>query len=214
MKTGVRLASLALILLAASVPGMSQQTDKPATGTQNLVRGVGGPSGTNNGWGNYTVWSVVPGSALFPITSATTVFSVGFTAGTSADISNMVVYTTAHASNTITAVTPLTYGGSSSPSISLTNTAICPTAPSTANPCIVKFDSLALSLSPANDYYVAIYFTNDANNTTLGGTSPQLPQSSLWGWYNSGNLTTLIVGNSISVASHSAPIFLMYVTNN
>jgi hypothetical protein len=214
----INFVTVALVLLAFTAQGFSQKKDKPETTTQNLVRGVSGPVGSNTDWSGYTVFGVVPGSALFPIASTTTVFSYGFTAGTEADVTSAVLYTTAHGSTTITAVTPVTYQGNLSFSIDLSNASVCPTAPSTSTPCIVKFDSLTLTLSPASDYYLAVYFTgSDSNNQLVGGAQPSLAQSSLWGWYDGGNYTGYTVGQSIAVVpsgSHSAPVFLMYVTNN
>jgi hypothetical protein len=220
-----KFTTLALMLLSLVAYGFSQKADKTptttttttTTTTQNLVRGVSGPVNSNSSWSGYTLWGVVPGSALFPISSTTTVFSYGFTAGSEADVTSAVLYTTARGSTTITAVTPVTYQSNSSFSIDLASTSVCPTAPSTSPPCIVKFDPITLTLSPASDYYFALYFTgDDSNNSAIAGTSPTLAQSSLWGWYNSGNYTNLIVGNSIPVpgGNHSAPYFLMYVTNN
>ncbi len=217
-----KLAILVLMLLFLAAYGFSQsakapKTETPDTTTQNLVRGVSGPVGTNTSWSGYTVFGAIPGSALFPIASTTTVLSYGFTAGSEADVTAAVLYTTARGSTTITAVTPVTYQGNSSFSFDLASTSVCPTAPSASTPCIVKFDSLTLTLSPASDYYLAVYFTgSDSNNSAIGGTTPSLAQSSLWGWYNSGNYTNLIVGNSVPApsGSHSAPYFLMYVTNN
>lgn len=216
MTKQLRFATLLLTLLALAAYGFSEEIAKrpSTTPTQNLVRGVSGPVAGNNSWSNYTLFGVIPGSALFPISSATTVLSYGFTAGSEADITNMVLYTTARGSTTITAVTPVKLGGISNPSIDLASTSVCPTAPSVSVPCIVKFDSLNLTLSPANDYYFAVYFTSDSNNAALGATDPALAQSSLWGWYAGGNVTTLTVGNSIAVGSHGAPYFFMYVTNN
>lgn len=222
MTTRFKLATLMLMLLSLAAYSFSQsakapKTKTPDTTTQNLVRGVSGPVNSNTSWSGYTVFGVVPGSALFPIASTTTVFSYGFTAGTEADVTNAVLYTTARGSTTITAVTPVTYQGNSSFSIDLSNTSVCPTAPAAATPCIVKLDPLTLTLSPTSDYYLAVYYTSsDSNNSALGGSQPSLAQSSLWGWYDGGNYTTLIVGNSVPApsGSHSAPIFLMYVTNN
>jgi hypothetical protein len=214
-----KLVTQVLMLLSLAAYGFSQsgKTKTPNTTTQNLVRGVSGPVTGNNSWSGYTVWGGIPGSALFPIASTTTVLSYGFTAGTEADVTSAVLYTTARGSTTITAVTPVTYQGNLSFSIALSNATVCPTAPAAATPCIVKFDSLALTLSPANDYYLAVYFTaSDENNSNMGGTSPTLTQSSLWGWYAGANQTNLGVGASIPAptGAHSAPYFFMYVTNN
>src|SRR5580692_2992013 len=129
MKSACNLVVLMLMMSAMSVYGFSQATvvkKSPETTTQNLTRGVIGPVSSNSSWANYSVLNGVPGSAVFPITSTTTVFYFGFTAGTEADISNMVVYTTARGSLTVTAATPVKLGGVSNPSIQLTNTSVCP----------------------------------------------------------------------------------------
>ena len=216
MKIACKIATLTLMICAVSVCGFSQHavTPKPATTTQNLVRGVVGPPGGNNSWPNYSVMNEVPGSALFPITSSTTVFYYGFTAGTEADIANMVVYTTARASLTVSAVTPVTLGGVSNPSIILTNTSVCPVAPSASTPCIVRFDPTTLTMSPANDYYLMVHFTNDANNSGIGATQATNAQSSLVGAYFGGDYTNITVGSALPAAARGGASFLMYVMNN
>jgi hypothetical protein len=216
MKTVCKFAALTLVMFAITVC-VSQQlpTQKPATATQNLVRGVIGPAGSNSEWSNYSVFNLVPGSALFPITSTTTVFYFGFTAGTEADIGNMVVYTTPRGSLTISAVTPVELGRVSNPSIQLGNTSVCPVAPAQTTPCIVRFDPTTLTLSPASDYYFAVYYTNDTNNSSIAGTQPSNNQSSLAGTYFGGtDYTHLTVGQSIPGAANRGPSFLMYVMNN
>jgi hypothetical protein len=216
MKTVGKFVTLILLMFVFSLYGFSQtktSVQKPETTTQNLVRGVIGPVGNSASWQNYTVVNLVPGSGLFPITSSTTVFYYGFTAGTEADISNMVVYTTPHGSLTISAVTPVTLGGISHPSIVFSSA--CPVTPSSATPCIVRFDPTTLTMSPTSDYYFAVYFTsNDNNNATLGGAAANPPQTSLAGTYFGGNYTTLTVGESVPGRTYGGPIFLMYVMNN
>jgi len=218
MKIVCNLAMLMLMMSAVSVYGFSQTAStkkSPATTTQNLVRGVIGPVGGNSSWANYTVMNLVPGSGLFPITSSTSVFYWGFTAGTEADIGNMVVYTTARGSAVITAVTPVTLGGVSNPSIILSNIAVCPVAPSTTTPCIVRFDPTAITFSPANDYYLMVFYTNDANNSGLSATQAGTLQSSLSGNYFGGtDYTRLTAGQSVPGTGDRGPVFLMYVMNN
>jgi hypothetical protein len=209
---------VASLVFAASALGFSQKKDtqKPSTTIQNLLRGVMGPVSSNNSWANYSVFNTIPGSALFPITSSTTVFYLGFTAGSEADISNMVLYTTAHGSLTITAVTPVTLGGVSNPSVILDSTSVCPTQPlSTTSPCIVRLDPTSISLTPSSDYHLAIYFTDDDNNGSVGATQAgSIYQSSFVGTYYGGNYSNLTVGESIPSASNATPDFLMYVMNN
>jgi hypothetical protein len=220
MKSGCNLVVLMLMMSAMSVYGFSQATvvkKSPETTTQNLTRGVIGPVSSNSSWANYSVLNGVPGSAVFPITSTTTVFYFGFTAGTEADISNMVVYTTARGSLTVTAATPVKLGGVSDPSIQLTNTSVCPVQPvSATNPCIVRFDPTTLTLSPASDYYFMVFFANDSNNSAIGGAQPiSAAYTSLVGNYFSGtDYTHLTVGQSLPGGGNRSPDFLMYVMNN
>lgn len=222
MKTVHKLATLTLMIFVVSLCGFSQQkarVDKPlATTTQNLVRGVVGPVAANNDWANYSLENIIPGSALYPITSTTTVFYFGFVGGTEADISNMVLYTTPRGSLTISAVTPVTLGGVSDPSILLSSSSVCPVQPlSAASPCIVRFDPTKITLSPANDYYFMVFFTNNSNNQTLSATEPgSYLQSSLASRFFSGtDYTHLAVGASLpGTATQEPPNFLMYVMTN
>lgn len=217
MKTVHKFVTLTLVLLALSAAGFSQAAtgETPLVTTQNLVRGVIGSPGSNNSWANFSVLDVIPGSGLFPITSASTVFYYGFTAGTQADISNMVVYTTARGSLTITAVTPVTLGGVSNPSINLASTGVCPVPPSVTTPCIVRFDPTTLTMSPGNDYYFMVYFANDSNNSGLGATQANNPQqSTVAGTYFGGDFSHLTVGQSIPGKPNGGATFLMYVMNN
>jgi len=208
MKTVCKFATLTLMLFAVSVFAFSAA--KPL----NLVRGVVGPVSANTSWSNYSVLSLIPGAALIPITSSTTAFYLGFTSGAEADISNMVLYTTARGSLTITAVTPVKYGGTSSPSINLASTSVCPIQEiSVNNPCIVRLDPTTITLSALSDYYLVIFFTNDSNNSAIGATQPSFSQSSLMGWYvGNTDETRLTVGESVpSGNSGRQPDFLMYV---
>ena len=219
MKIACRIATLTLLTLAVTVYGFAQKPAKqsPATTTQNLVRGVLAPFSSNNQWNGYSLLNEIPGSALYALTSSTAVFYFGFSTGTTADIGNMVLYTTAHGSLKVTAITPVTLGGISNPSISLTNTSICPTQPlSTTNPCIVKFDPVSISLSPASDYYLTVYFTNDTNNQNIGGIQPALLPGGLSSTFiGSTDETHLTVGQSLPNGTNGRPpYFLMYVMNN
>jgi len=207
MKLDRRFATLVLMTFAVSAPAFA------APAPENLVRGAIGPVGSNGQWSNYTELNLIPGSALFPVANPKTVLYYGFTAGTEADIGNMVLYTTARGSTTITAVTPVKLGGSSAPSILLSSTSVCPVAPSAAAPCIVKFDPLTLTLSPASDYYLAVYTTNDSNNSSIAGTQANTGQSSVVSSYFGDDQTELAVGASIPGVPNGGAIFLMYVMN-
>ena len=210
MKLLCKFATLALTAFVIAAPGLADAKTK----TENLVKGVIGPVSNNVSWPNYTVFNLVPGSALYQVTSTTTRFYLGFTAGTTADISNMVVYTTARGSLTLTAVTPVKLGGLSNPSIDLASTSVCPVAPSSTTPCIVPLDTTTLTLAAGSDYYLAVFFTNDSNNSTVGGTQAGTSQSSLAGMYfGGGDRTNLTVGEAIPSTANSGPTFLMYVMN-
>jgi hypothetical protein len=115
-----------LVLVAALSLGVTAQ-QPPAT-PRNLLPGIGPllqPGGSSNWTGNSVIENI-PGTSLYPLTSEKTVLYIGFTAGTTVDIGNMVLYTTARESFTIAAVTPVNLHGVSNPTISLTDTKVCP----------------------------------------------------------------------------------------
>ncbi|HXM10694.1 MAG TPA: hypothetical protein VN946_12155 [Terriglobales bacterium] len=209
MKTIFKFATLTLMMFVVSVCGFS------ASKAENLERGIVGPVSSNVSWSGYSVVEQIPGAGLIPVTSTTTVFYLGFTAGTEADISGMVLYTTPRGGTTISAVTPVKLGGVSNPSIDLASTSVCPVAEISAfNPCIVRLDPTTITLSALNDYYLVVYFTaSDSNDETLGVTAPSWGQTSLRGTYISGNETQLSVGGSIpsTLSFTNQPYLLMYV---
>jgi len=208
MKKVSKFAALTMLLFAVTLCGAAEKTTTPL----NLVRGAVGPFNANNNWSNYSVVTLIPGASLIPVTSTQTVLYLGFGAGSEADITNMVLYTTVRGSTTITAVTPVTYGGSSSPSIMLSSASVCPQPPSLTSVCIVRLDPTPIVLSATNDYYFAVYFTSDSNNSGIGAAQPQYGLWALESWYVSGtNETTLTVGQSIPNNSFRVPDFLMYV---
>ncbi|MGA7969014.1 MAG: hypothetical protein WCC32_00045 [Terriglobales bacterium] len=205
-----------LMMLAILMSCVSQAA-AAASKAENLERGVIGPVSANVSWGGFSDLSLVPGAGLIPISSTQTVFYIGFTAGATADVNNMVLYTTARGSSTITAVTPITLGGVSNPSIDLANPTVCPVIEiSEFNPCIVRLDPTKLVLSALSDYYLVIYFTpDDSNNGAIGATVPRFSLSSLNGWYISGDESRLTVGASIPSGNDGGqPDFLMYVMND
>jgi hypothetical protein len=159
------LFSLALVA-ALSLFASAQQS--PAATPKNLLPGIGPllqPGGSSN-WTGISLIENIPGTSLYPITSDKAVFYIGFTAGTTVDIGNMVLYTTARESLVITAINAVRLQGVSNPSISLTDTKICPIQPlSGVNPCILRLDPIQMSLSPLNDYYFTVYFTQTDNDT-------------------------------------------------
>ena len=191
-----------------------------ATPPQNLVAGVSGHlSPSFEDWAGRSAINVIPGAALFPVSSPTTVLYIGFTQGQVADISNMVLYTTNRQSPFITAVTPVTLNGVSNPSIQLEDTGVCPIEPSQATPCIVRLDPMALTLSALNDYYFVVYFTDNSLNLRIQPTLPEISAGnvspgSLYGTSFIGDRTRRKVGGYVPSLAHSPPSFLMYVMSN
>jgi hypothetical protein len=214
MKIFRKFAVPTLAMLAVTAAGFSQEP--PAKAPLNLVRGVVGPVSSSNNWSGYSALNQIPGGGLIPVTSSTAAFYLGFTAGTTADVSNIVLYTTARNSLKITAVTPVTYGGVSNPSINLGSTTVCKVQPlSAASPCIVRLDPLTVTLSALSDYYLVVYFkANDSNNSAVGGAIPNNYVSSLTGWFISADETQLTVGQSIPSGLSQSPYFLMFVRSN
>jgi hypothetical protein len=190
----------------------------PATAPINLVAGVGGPVSSSNQWEDYSALNLIAGAFIFPAVAQvkTTALYIGFTAGTEADIGDMVLYTTKRGNSKITAVTPVKLKGVSNPIISLTNKKVCPTQPiSTSHPCVIRLDPMTLTLSTLSDYYFVMHFASNTNNQTVGAANSQYPITSLTGWYLGGDQTQLKVGNPIpSGYSGSHPYFLLYVMSN
>jgi hypothetical protein len=191
---------------------------RPAAAPINLVAGVGGPVSSTTQWANYSALNLIAGAFIFPAVAQvkTTVLYIGFTAGTEADIGNMVLYTTKRGNSKITAVTPVKLKGVSDPIISLTNKKVCPTQPiSTSNPCVIRLDPMTLTPSTLSDYYFVLYFVNNSNNGAVGAANAAFPITSLTGWYLGNDQTQLKVGNSVpSGNSGSHPYFLLYVMSN
>jgi hypothetical protein len=213
MKTFCKLALLTLTIFAVTI-GSFAQDGPQVKAPLNLERGVVGPVGNNNSWAGFSALNLIPGAGLIPSTSKTSAFYLGFAAGAQADVSNMVLYTTARNGSTITAVTPLTLGGVSNPSINLASKTVCAIQPlSAGSPCIVRLDPITMSLSALSDYYLVVYFTaNDNNNGAVGATVGINSLSSLSGWFIGSDETQLTVGQSIPAGSSGRPpYFLMYV---
>src|ERR1700684_3907611 len=101
MKTIYKLATLTLMMLAASLYGFSQKPPK-ASGPENLERGIIGPVTSNGSWSGYSTLALIPGAGLIPVTNTNTVLFIGFTAGADADIGNMGLSPTTWGTSTFT----------------------------------------------------------------------------------------------------------------
>jgi hypothetical protein len=148
--------------------------------------------------------------------SKTTALYLGFTGGSTADIGNMVLYSTPRNGSTVTKVVKVTLGGTQSPSINLTSTSVCPVQPvSATSPCIVRLDTVKAALSPLDDYYFTIYFTLDTNNEKISGAGQSFAQGALSGWALYGDQTRIGVKGALPTNENTdqAPFFLAYITN-
>ena len=148
--------------------------------------------------------------------STTTALYLGFTGGSEADIGNMVLYSTPRNGSTVVKVTKVLLGGSSSPSINLTSTSVCPIQPiSATNPCFVRLDTVKAALSPLDDYYFTVYFTLDTNNEKISGVGQSIAPGALSGWMLYGDQTRIGVKGALPTNENSdqPPYFLAYITN-
>ena len=171
---------------------------------------------SNPSWDGYSQVVLIPGASLLGAASATTALYLGFTAGTEADIGSMVLYQTARNATKVLRRNMVALGGTQSPHINLSSTSVCPVQPvSVSNPCIVRLDTVNLQLSPLDDYYLAIYFTLDANNETISGLGQTALPGGLSGFYIYGDQTRIEAGGALPEFENSgqAPFFLAYVLN-
>ncbi len=184
----------------------------PAATPFNLVAGVG-PITTEADWADYSAISVISGPGLLSKASKTTDFYIGFTGGTTAVVSKMVLYKTATRESKILSVTPVTLGGVSNPTIKVSDTSVCPSQPiSPTTPCLVRLDPLTLTLSVKDDYYLVIYFTT---GTDISSTRGLFSTTSLSGWYIGADETQLTVGKPVPTGNGGTPpYFLMAVMSD
>jgi hypothetical protein len=86
---------------------------------------------------------------------------------------------------------------------------------SVTNPCIVRLDTLKLTLSPLDDYYFVVYFTLDTNNETVSGVGQTTSPGALSGWYLYGDQTRIEVDGALPTNEDAgqAPFFLAYIAN-
>jgi hypothetical protein len=183
----------------------------------NLTEGQGTiASNDNPSWDGLSEFVLIPGASLMGASSATTALYLGFTGGSEADIGNMVLYEVPRNGSTVIKVIKVTLGASSTPSINLTSTSVCPVQPvSVTNPCIVRLDTVKTALSPLYDYYFTIFFTLDTNNEQIKGVGQTSWPGALSGWYLYGDQTRIGVKGALPTNENSdqAPFFLAYITN-
>lgn len=212
MKNFCRLATLVLALCVIATTAMAQA---PATTLSNLVAGVGPMAGGNTNWSGLSVLTLIPGSAMLPVKSTSTVLYIGFYGGSTVDIGNMVLYKTNRSGSTVLSSKKVTLGGVANPSINLASTSVCPAQPvSITNPCIIKLDPIKGALSFLNDYYFTMFFTSDTNNTNVLTIGNMYTQGALSGYLVSGDQTRIKAKGALPPGYvANAPYFLMYVAN-
>jgi len=217
MKTLCKVATLTLLLVLTAVGALAQDEARAQSTTvlMNLTEGQGTALGNDNDWEGWSELTLIPGGALFGVSTKATVITLGFSAGSTVNIQNMILYTTARSGITITATKKVTLGGKSNPTIDLASTSVCPTQPvSVTNPCFVKLDAIKEALSPLSDYYFVEYFTSDSNNNSMRGAGSSNLNNGLTAWQIDGDDTQIPVAGTIPVGySGQAPIFTMYLTN-
>lgn len=127
----------------------------------NIVMGqrmLGGQSDQRN----HTIFLLISGTMILHPVSAFklvwNVFSVGST--TNISIGQMAILRTTNVSTTVLDSTPFTIGGSGTPTISVPSG-----ASSLTNQQVITTDTINLALDSAHDYWVAVYFSDVANNS-------------------------------------------------
>jgi|ERR1700679_1799044 hypothetical protein len=216
MKTFYNVATLILMVTVLAVSAFAQEPG-PETALVNLTEGQGAIASTGaQAWDGLSEFVLIPGASLMGASSTTTALYLGFTGGSEADIGNMVLYSTPRNGSTVVKVTKVLLGGSSSPSINLTSTSVCPIQPiSATNPCFVRLDTVKAALSPLDDYYFTVYFTLDTNNEKISGVGQSIAPGALSGWMLYGDQTRIGVKGALPTNENSdqPPYFLAYITN-
>jgi hypothetical protein len=216
MKNLYKHATMMLMTTVLALSAFAQEP-VPATALANLTEGQGVIASTGSqAWDGISEFVLIPGASLMGASSTTTALYLGFTGGSEADIGNMVLYSTARNGSTVVKVTKVTLGGSSTPSINLTSTSVCPIQPvSVTNPCFVRLDTVKAALSPLDDYYFTVYFTLDTNNEKISGVGQSISPGALSGWSLYGDQTRIGVKGALPTNENSdqPPYFLAYVTN-
>lgn len=216
MKIFYQLVTLILMMTVLLASAFAQE-QAPTVALANLTEGQGTIASSGNpSWDGLSEFVLIPGASLMGASSTTTALYIGFTGGSQADIGNMVLYTTPRNGSTVLKVTKVTLGLTSSPSINLTSTSVCPVQPvSVTNPCIVRLDTVKAPLSPLDDYYFTIYFTLDINNEKISGLGQTGSPGALSGWYLYGDQTRIGLKGALPTNENSdqPPFFLAYITN-
>ena len=208
MKRLLQFGWAVLLMLAIS-------TESPAQTPQNLVAGTGALTASFANWAGSSAINLISGNTLFPISSKQTVLYLGFTGGSGADISGMVLYKTNRNSFEIVGVTPVTLSGSQSPIIDFSQ-AGCPPPVSTLNPCFIRLDPLSLKLSPLHDYYFVMFFPNDVTNTDLVGADSIHSSTTVHGGKDGNDDTLLKKGDILpsGIINKDFALFLVGVMSN
>jgi hypothetical protein len=213
MKTFCKLLASAFMMLMLAAQALAQGP-APQVVLSNVTEGVGSITGANQNWAGFSELVLIPGASFLGVKTSTNFLYLGFTGGTTVDIGNMVLYKTARSGNINLGPKKVLLGGVSNPSVNLTHTAVCPIQPvSTTNPCFIKLDVIKGALSPLFDYTFVVYFTNDANNASVGAAQSS-EQGALSGYFLTGDQTRIKKNGTVPSGNNgSAPFFVTYMTN-
>ncbi len=216
MKTLCRLTAAALMMFLMTAFAVAQAPaaeEPPAAPLTNLTEGLGSLASSSPNWAGYSELVLIPGSSFFPVKSTKTYIALAFTGGSMVDINNMVLYKTGRSAITNLGVKKVTYGGVSNPSINLASSSVCPVPPSPTTPCIIKLDPVKGALSTVNDYYFAVYFTSDSNNSSVA-SGRSSDQGALSGFFIQGDETRIKKKGALPTGnSGNSPDFVAYITN-
>jgi len=180
------------------------------TTTQNLVRGVFGPVGNNTNWSNYTVVNLVPFGAL-PDHQHNHRLLLDSRLEPNGRRQYGCLHDSARQLDHQRGYTRYARRHLQS-SIVLSNVFVCPVAPSTTTPCIVRFDPRRSHFA-GERLLLCGGFRERHQQYDHRWCTANPPQSSLrellWG-----DQTRLTVGQSIPGHTYGGTTFLMYVMNN
>jgi hypothetical protein len=124
-------------------------------GTQ-MTFGIPGGTAPDTAWGNYTLWSVMPGgNCIFPSSS----FQIRLTlcGGTGIHIENAVLVSTHPGQTTVLTSTPITFGGGQMPyGVAFSGAGV-------TNPYFLTSDVITAPIDQFHDWYFYVYLDADAN---------------------------------------------------
>jgi hypothetical protein len=198
------------VLTATSATTANWQTPAGGGGSvagKNVVVGAniasGQSWGSNTSWANYSIFVKLSGSIILTPCNSWN-FTMGFTQGTSAVLGNAYLFQAplnSPAGTTWTQMAQILWGGVGAPTFTLTGE-------SGTAPTFFTTDTISVPLDTTHDWYLVIYFTSAAANSTMGFIEPisSIPYgsgSNIVTGYTTGDQTGTTVVPSMSPISWS-----------